>query len=35
MRGPRDARSIVIAFESHGQKELQMSFTAGKLSADA
>ncbi len=32
MQGPRDGRTIRIAFADHGTKELQMSFTAGKLS---
>jgi DNA helicase-2/ATP-dependent DNA helicase PcrA len=32
MKGPRDGRSILIQFDSHGAKELQMSFAAGKLS---
>jgi DNA helicase-2/ATP-dependent DNA helicase PcrA len=32
MRGPRDARSIIIDFEDHGRKELQWSFSAGKIS---
>jgi len=31
MRGPRDGRSIVIDFEDHGRKELQWSFTAGRI----
>ncbi len=31
-KGPRDARAIVIAFDRHGEKELQLAFCAGKLS---
>jgi hypothetical protein len=34
MRGPKDARSVVIAFDDHGRKELQMSFAAGKLARE-
>ena len=32
MKGPRDGRTILIEFDGHGAKELQMSFAAGKLS---
>jgi DNA helicase-2/ATP-dependent DNA helicase PcrA len=34
MRGPKDARSVVIDFDDHGRKELQMSFAAGKLARE-
>jgi DNA helicase II / ATP-dependent DNA helicase PcrA len=34
MRGAPDARTIVIAFDRFGQKELQLSFCAGKLAKD-
>ncbi|MBA3709715.1 MAG: UvrD-helicase domain-containing protein [Planctomycetes bacterium] len=34
MKGPREGRSIIIDFDQHGRKELQMSFTAGKLSCE-
>jgi DNA helicase-2/ATP-dependent DNA helicase PcrA len=32
MKGPHDGRTILINFDQHGAKELQMSFAAGKLS---
>nr|MBA3938718.1 ATP-binding domain-containing protein [Planctomycetota bacterium] len=32
MKGPRENRTILIQFDAHGAKELQMSFAAGKLS---
>ncbi len=35
MRGPREGRTILIEFEGHGAKELQLSFAAGKLSRRA
>jgi DNA helicase-2/ATP-dependent DNA helicase PcrA len=34
MKGPAEGRSILIAFDNHGAKELQMSFAAGKLSRE-
>jgi hypothetical protein len=35
MRGPREGRTILIEFEGHGAKELQLSFAAAKLSRRA
>jgi hypothetical protein len=32
MKGPKENRTILIQFDAHGAKELQMSFAAGKLS---
>jgi DNA helicase-2/ATP-dependent DNA helicase PcrA len=34
MKGPADRRSILIEFDAHGPKELQMAFAAGKLSRE-
>ena len=34
MKGPTDRRSILIEFDAHGPKELQMAFAAGKLSKE-
>ena len=34
MKGPSDRRSILIEFDAHGPKELQMAFAAGKLSKE-
>jgi hypothetical protein len=34
MKGPENKRSILIEFDAHGPKELQMSFAAAKLSPE-
>jgi len=34
MKGPTDRRSILVEFDAHGPKELQMAFAAGKLSKE-
>ncbi len=34
MKGPADKRSILIEFDVHGPKELQMSFAANKISPE-